>query len=205
MTASATKSSTKAQLQAMVADLQAVVALKDETIASLQVAATTAGQAESADERPIADHCMTGFLRAVVPAKNHKTGQVIEGLYRYSVEISASVNFGGSTRETWDYQSVNFKTSWFDADETLAAELRGLIESSKWVLIRNHFNFRSNAKNVVEAQQLDFKTKAPRFGSDGQPLMERKLRYAPDMRGAYVEVIKRGDAATPASDENQPF
>ena len=136
-------------------------------------AGQTAPAAAAAPAFP-ADMCMVGMLRAVKPV-TRKDGSVVEGFFRFAVETSVSYTTGKDVDGEYVWHRVNHKTIWFNADQELADELNGYLESNEWTLVRNWYRFTTSAKNVIDVQQRDYATNEVRRDDEGKALMCKAL------------------------------
>ena len=190
--ASAQSKLTKAQLLELVAQLEATTAAQSEQLAGF------ADQAAEQAEAP-ADFMLTGYLRSVTPVTT-KAGKPVndsltaDGFYKVSVDVTAGVNFG--TRDAANWQNITAKTAWFTTDGAVAAQLLELRKTNAWTAVRVWYRLQSNAGNVIDVAQKDYKTGKQRVGADGQPLTERTLKHAADMRIAQVDVVAAGERET---------
>jgi len=191
--ASALAKLSKAQLLELAAELQAKQLEDSSSIAALQQAVANAQQPAPANnpECP-SDFMVTGYLRSVTPVTN-KSGVAVndsftdKGFFKVSVDVTAGVNFGSKDAANW--QNILAKTAWFTTDGTVAQQLADLKEANKWTVVRVWYRLKSNTKNVITVPQKDYATGEQRVDKNGQPMTERKLQYAADMRIAQVDVV----------------
>lgn len=186
------------ELEQKIADLQALVDLQENSISDLQAAIDQRKATEVPAARQTSS-VITGLL----------TGKPVavpgcDGLYKFPVQLRVSVNFGGPDKSNWDYRNIAFKTTWLHVERELAIQLENLKATTKWAVVRCNFDFVSRKRNVIEVQQKDYKTGAPRFSEDGQPLMTNALKYAPDMKVDSFDVLS-SEPLDAAEGECLPF
>ena len=135
------------------------------------------------------DMMVTGLLKACVPA-TRKDGSPVDGLYKYAVELSVSYTTGKDADGNYAYDRVSaYKTLWFTCDEAMASTLTELLEANDWTLVRSWYRYGTKAANVVSTKVIGDDGQQV-IGRNGQPLFGKSLKYAADLRGLQVDVIK---------------
>ena len=147
------------------------------------------------------DMMMTGFLRAVTQVTRKKDNSVVDGLYKFAVETSVPYTDGQDADGAYIWKRVsNYKTVWFTADQALADQLQGLLDTNEWTLVRNWYRYATSARNIIDVQQRDHKTNEVRRDEHGKPLMRKALNHPADLKGQRVDVIS--SAPKSAADDN---
>ena len=191
-----------AQLKSLTKDqLIALVESKEQLVADLEAANELLSSDQPAGGMDIpADMMMTGMLRAVTPV-TRKDKTVVDGLFKFAVETAVSYTTGQDADGKNIWQRVNgYKTVWFTADQALADQLQGLLDTNDWTLVRNWYRYATSARNIIDVQQRDYKTNEVRRDEHGKPLMRKALNHPADLKGQRVDVIS--SAPKSAADDN---
>jgi len=180
--------------------------VSDLTQANEMLSSVVEDAAQPADAGTPGDMMVTGLLKACVPA-TRKDGSPVDGLFKYAVELSVSYTTGQDAdgNYAWDRVSA-YKTLWFTCDEAMASTLTELLEANDWTLVRSWYRYGTKAANVVSTKVIGDDGQQV-VGKNGQPVFAKRLKYAADLRGQQVDVIKFSakaddDANTPDVDEN---
>ena len=179
---------TKAQLIEALEATQASLAEVQEANELLAAAAPDAG-------RFPADNCLTGMLRRVDQA-TRKDGTLVDDLFKVLVETSVSYTTGKDADGNYTYGRVNgYKAVRFNCDEAAAIEIKELIDTNQWTVVRAWYTVKTSQRNVISKDVVR---------KDGKTVSVPTLRYAPDFQLRQLDVVssKLNDGEEVASDES---
>jgi hypothetical protein len=177
---------TKAQLEARIAELEAILSAPAAEASPLQ------------RRKANADSTTVGIITGVYPVQR-RDNSVVDGGFRVRVRIGAQVNFGTAEepqRRRVPVETVYF-TVWDEPNNMAGTQIRQLMDTCDWACVRLFWEYSGNPRSV--------QTKELTNPNTGRVYRETSFAYAPDKRVFAFDLLsKGGQPQAPAEDLSLP-
>lgn len=166
---------TKAQLEARIAELAAMLAAPSAEASPLE------------RRKANADNTTVGIITGIYPVQR-KDGSAVDGGYRVRVRIGAQVNFG--TAEEPERRRVTVEQIYFtiwDNGTPVATDLAEAMSGYSWMCCRLYWEYSGNPRAVQVRQVTNPNT--------GSTYSEEFFAYKPDKRIFAYDILSCGGKA----------
>lgn len=182
--------STKAQLEAQVAELQ-------QQLSDAQAASQPAELSKIDKRKQCASNTTVVMVRRCFPITDQE-GEAVPGGFRFPAVQSMDVNFG--TKDEPEYRKIDVQETWFEVwnnGTPLGDQLNTLINSTEYALLRVYWEFSTPAKNVFVTDEVNERT--------GRSYKKHNFKYTPKKRVFAFDTLSSKDLESAVSEDQVLF